>query len=102
MKSFIVFFPECLILCFSHHLGAHDSFFALSPGKVEKAIQYGTNADYKLNEFGGYDMGLNKFSLGNKTGYIDLLTPFVRITSFSLKNEEFRKEVILWSSERTE
>ena len=61
--------------------------------KIEEAIRYGANADYKMNEFGGYDMGLNKFSLGDKTGYLDLLTPFVRVSSLSLKMKKSKKKV---------
>jgi hypothetical protein len=85
MKSLVIFFSVCLILCGSNATRADDGFFDLSPAKIEEAIQYGKTADYKMNEFGGYDLGLNKFSLGDKTGYLDLLTPFVRIAGLSLK-----------------
>ena len=93
MKSLVLFFSACLILCVVQPLFAGDSFFELSPETIEEAIQYGASADYKINEFGGYDMGLNKFSLGNKTGYLDLLTPFVRVSSLSLKMKISRKKV---------
>jgi hypothetical protein len=93
MKSLALFFSASLILCVVQPLVADDSFFELSPEKIEEAIQYGANADYKINEFGGYDMGLNKFSLGNKTGYLDLLTPFVRVSSLSLKMKKSKKKV---------
>jgi len=92
MKSLILVFAVCLILCGGNVLGADDSFFELSPERMEEAIQYGTAADYKMNEFGGYDLGLNKFSLGDKTGYLDLLTPFVRVASLSLKMKSSGKQ----------
>jgi hypothetical protein len=85
MKSLVLFFAACLILCSSNAARADDGFFDLSPGKTEEAIQYGKTADYTMNEFGGYDLGINKFFLGDKTGYLDLLTPFVRIAGLSLK-----------------
>jgi hypothetical protein len=81
------------MLCGSHTAHADDGFFDLSPAKIEEAIQYGKTADYKTNEFGGYDLGLNKFSLGDKTGYLDLLTPFVRIAGLSLKMKNSGKEL---------
>ena len=93
MKSFVLFFAVCLILCGSNAARADDGFFDLSPDKIEEAIQYGKTADYKMNEFGGYDLGLNKFSLGDKTGYLDLLTPFVRIASLSLKMKNSGKQI---------
>jgi hypothetical protein len=93
MKSIVLFFAACLILCVSNALSADDSFFDLSPDKIEEAIQYGKTVDYKMNEFGGYDLGLNKFSLGDKTGYLDLLTPFVRVASLSLKMKGSGKKV---------
>jgi hypothetical protein len=85
MKNLVIFLAAFLILCGSNAARADDGFFDLSPDKIEEAIQYGKTADYKINEFGGYDLGLNKFSLGDKIGYIDLLTPFVRIAGLSLK-----------------
>ncbi len=93
MKSLVLFFAVCLILCGGSALGADDNFFELSPDKIEAAIQYGTTTDYQMNEFGGYDLGLNKFSLGDKTGYLDLLTPFVRIASLSLKTKGSGKQL---------
>jgi hypothetical protein len=93
MKSLVLFFAVCLILCNGSALGADDGFFDLSPKKIEEAIQYGKTADYRMNEFGGYDLGLNKFSLGDKTGYIDLLTPFVRIAGLSLKTKGSGKQL---------
>lgn len=93
MKSLVLFFAACLMLCGSNTARADDGFFDLSPAKIEEAIQYGKTADYKMNEFGGYDLGLNKFSLGDKTGYLDLLTPFVRIAGLSLKMKNSGKEL---------
>ena len=93
MKSLVLFFSVCLILCNGSALGVDNNFFDLSPQKIEEAIQYGTTAEYKMNEFGGYDLGLNKFSLGDKTGYLDLLTPFVRIASLSLKMKGSGKQL---------
>ena len=93
MKLLVVLFAVCLLLCGSNALGVDDSFFDLSPERIEAAIQYGTTAEYNMNEFGGYDLGLNKFSLGNKTGYVDLLTPFVRIASLSLKMKGAGKQL---------
>jgi hypothetical protein len=92
MKSLILFFAVCLMLCSGNVLCADNTFFDLSPEKIEEAIQYGKTADYKMNEFGGYDLGLNKFSLGDKTGHLDLLTPFVRIASLSLKMKSSGKQ----------
>jgi hypothetical protein len=93
MKSLVLFFAVCLILNTGGVLAADGSFFELSPAKIEEAVQYGTTADYKINEFGGYDLGLNKFSLGNKTGYLDLITPFVRIAGLSLKMKNAGKQL---------
>jgi hypothetical protein len=95
MKSLVLFFTACLMLCSSHTARADDGFFDLSPAKIEEAIQYGKTADYKMNEFGGYDLGLNKFSLGDKTGYLDLFTPFVRIAGLSLKIKNSGEELSL-------
>ena len=95
MKSLVLFFAVCLILCGINAARADDDFFNLSPDKIEEAIQYGKTADYKMNEFGGYDLGLNKFSLGDKTGYLDLLTPFMRIASLSLKMKNSGKQISL-------
>lgn len=85
MKSFLLLFVLSLIIYSGHVVAAEDDFFELSPQEMEEAIRYGKTADYKLNEFGGYDLGLNTFSLGDKTGYLDLITPFVRIAGLSLK-----------------
>ena len=93
MKTSIVCFAVFLILCGGSTLGADNSFFELSQAQIEEAIQYGKTADYKMNEFGGYDLGLNNFSLGNKTGYLDLLTPFVRIAGLSLKMKNSGKQL---------
>ena len=93
MKTSIVCFAVFLILCGSNVTRADDGFFDLSPAKIEEAIQYGKTADYKMNEFGGYDLGINKFSLGDKTGYLDFLTPFVRIAGLSLKMKNSGKEL---------
>jgi hypothetical protein len=93
MKSLVIFFAACLLLCCSNAAPADDGFFDLSPEKIKEAIQYGKTADYKMNEFGGYDLGLNTFPLGNKTGYLDLLTPFVRIAGLSLKMKNSGKEL---------
>jgi hypothetical protein len=93
MKSLVLFFAVCLILNTGGVLAADGSFFELSPAKIEEAVQYGTTADYKINEFGGYDLGLNKFSLGDKTGYLDLITPFVRIAGLSLKMKNAGKQL---------
>ena len=95
MKSSLLFFAACLMLCVGNTAPADDGFFDLSPAKIEEAIQYGKTVDYKTNEFGGYDLGLNKFSLGNKTGYLDLLTPFARIAGLSLKMKNSGKELSL-------
>jgi hypothetical protein len=93
MKTSIVCFAAFLILCGSNAARADDGFFDLSPDKTKEAIQYGKTADYEMNEFGGYDLGLNKFSLGDKTGYLDLLTPFARISGLSLKMQNSGKEL---------
>ena len=93
MKTLVIFFAACLILCGSNAARADDTFFELSQAKIEEAIQYGKTADYKMNEFGGYDLGINKFSLGDKTGYLDFLTPFVRIAGLSLKMKNSGKEL---------
>jgi hypothetical protein len=93
MKTSIICFAVFLIMCGGSTLSADNSFFELSQAKIEEAIQYGKTADYKMNEFGGYDLGLNKFSLGDKTGYLDLLTPFVRIAGLSLKMKNLGKEL---------
>jgi hypothetical protein len=93
VKFLVLFFAVFLILCNGNVLSADNNFFVLSPEKIEEAIQYGKTADYKMNEFGGYDLGLNKFSLGDKTGYLDLLTPFVRIASLSLKTKSSGKQL---------
>lgn len=93
MKFLVLFFAACLFLNTSSVLGADKNFFELSPQKIEEAIQYGKTADYKMNEFGGYDLGLNKFSLGDKTGYFDLITPFVRIAGLALKKKNSGKQL---------
>jgi len=93
MKSSLLFFAACLTLCVCNTARADGGFFDLSPAQIEEAIQYGKTADYKMNEFGGYDLGLNKFSLEDKTGYLDLLTPFVRIAGLSLKMKNSGKEL---------
>lgn len=93
MKALVIFFAACLILCGSDTLGADGSLFELSPTKIEEAIQYGTTTDYNMNEFGGYDLVINKFSLGDKTGYLDLITPFVRIAGLSLKMKNSGKQL---------
>ena len=95
MKSLVILFTACLMLCGGNAACANDGFFNLSPAKIEEAIQYGKTVDYKTNEFGGYDLGLNKFSLGDKTGYLDLLTPYVRIAGLSLKMKNSGKELSL-------
>ena len=46
-----------------------------------------------MNAFGGYDLGLNKFSLGDKIGYLDLITPFVRIAGLALKMNNAGKQL---------
>ena len=81
------------MLCGSNAVCADDTFVELSRARIEEAIQYGKTANYKMNEFGGYDLGINKFSLGDKTGYLDLLTPFVRIASLSLKMKNSGKQL---------
>ena len=93
MRTLKLFLAVCLILTAGNVLGADDSFVELSPLKMEEAIQYGTTAKYKMNEFGGYDLGLNKFSLGDKTGYMDLLTPFARVAALSLKMKNSAEKV---------
>ena len=95
MRILELFLAVCLILLSSHVLVADDSFLELSPAMIEEAIQYGATTKYKMNEFGGYDLGLNKFSLGDKTGYMDLLTPFARVASLSLKMKNSGKKVSL-------
>ena len=93
MKFLVLFFAACLLLHTSSVLSADKNFFELSPQNIEEAIQYGSTADYKMNEFGGYDLGLNKFSLGDKTGYLDLITPFVRIAGLALKMKNAGKQL---------
>ena len=90
----------CLVLYSGSAPGAEDSFFEPSRNRIEAAVRYGRTADYKLNEFGGYDLGLNKFSLGDKTGYIDLLTPFARIAGSSLKMKDSGKSLSLEEAQK--
>ena len=59
MKTLTICFAVFLILCGSNAVRANNIFFDLSPDEIEEAIQYGKTADYKMNEFGGYDLGLN-------------------------------------------
>ena len=82
-----------LILYGSVTFSAEENPFKLSQGKIQEAIQYGMTADFDINDFGGYDIGLNKFSLGEKTGYFDLLTPYCRIASLSLKKKKSGKQL---------
>ena len=93
MRSLLFLFGLCLLLVSGNVLGGEENFFELSPQKIDEAIQYGKTADYEMNDFGGYDFGLNKFSLGQKTGYLDLLTPFVRIAGRSLKMKKSGKSL---------
>lgn len=88
MKLFKLFVGLCLLGCSGNVIGAADDLFNLSEKEIEEAIQYGKNADYELNDFGGYDLGLNKYSLGDETGYLDIVTPFARIAAISLKMEK--------------
>lgn len=83
----------CLFAGSGNVIGAEGDFIDLSSQEIEEAIQYGKSADYELNEFGGYDLGLNKYSLGDKTGYLDFITPFVRIAGLSLKAKRSGKSL---------
>lgn len=93
MKRQTVFTVIGLILCCHITLGAEINHFMLSSEKIKEAIQYGINTDSKTNEFGGYDLGLNKFSLGDKIGYVDILTPFMGIAVRSRKMKDSGKEL---------
>jgi hypothetical protein len=93
VKSFMPLLGLCLLVYSSNILADEVDIFKLSPKEIEEAIQYGKTADYDLNEFGGYDLGLNKFSLGDKIGYLDLVTPFVRIAGLSLKMKRSGKSL---------
>jgi hypothetical protein len=85
MKTFILMLGLYLFVGSDNVLGYEEDFLNLSEQEIEEAVQYGKSADYELNDFGGYDLGLNKYSLGDETGYLDLVTPFVRIAGLSLK-----------------
>jgi len=85
MKVFELLAVLCLFVFSGNVIGAENNFFDLSTQEIKEAIQYGRNADYELNDFGGYDLGLNTYSLGDDTGYLDIVTPFVRIAGMSLK-----------------
>ena len=37
--------------------------------------------ELKFNEFGDYDIGLNRFNFGEGIGYAVILTPFVAIAT---------------------
>ena len=61
--------------------------FQLSDKEIQKAIEHGLTTEYTYNAFGGIDTGLNTFMLGENAGYLDLLTPYVRVVHLSMKNK---------------
>jgi len=72
--------------------------FTLPPDIIKHAVEFGKHAEYELDEFGSLDFGINKFSLGKKTGYVKIITPFVQLASMSKyyakKNEVYSPEEI--------
>ncbi len=55
--------------------------FVPSEEVVRKAIKFGETSDYSIDDFGNYDLGLNKFDLNNGAGYLQVRTPFVEIAT---------------------
>ena len=55
--------------------------FPLTPDQIREAIRLGRTSDLKFNEFGDYDIGLNRFNFGEGIGYAVILTPFVEIAT---------------------
>jgi hypothetical protein len=74
-------------------LAAGDGFIKLPPEKIIEAIQYGKIVEHRMNAFGGYDLEINKYYLKDNKNYFDLLTPFARIASSSLKMKRSGKEL---------
>ncbi len=90
-----------IILCFSLFLWsskyvdsqvrAYDPF-RLSSQRIQEAIVYGTTSSYEIDEFGSYDIGLNKFHLGDGIGYVEIATPFVAIATMARKLRNLRED----------
>ncbi len=53
--------------------------FSLPPDIVTHAVAYGERARYRNDEFGSPDFGINRFSLGQETGYVTVKTPFLQV-----------------------
>ena len=100
MKHGVLLFSAALMLLVGSTFAADESFFELSQEKIKEAVEYGMTTDYAINEFGGYDIEFNKFSLGDKIGYFDILTPYRRIVGASLKMKQAGKKLSFEEAKR--
>jgi hypothetical protein len=95
MKKLVIILCSGLFILSSNYVAsqvkAYDPFRA-SPQRVKEAIAYGTTSTYKIDEFGSYDIGLNKFDLGDGIGYVEISTPFVAIATMARKLRNLRED----------
>ena len=58
----------------------YNRFFP-SEEVIKKAIKFGETADCSIDDFGNYDLGINKFDLANGGCYLQVRTPFVEVAT---------------------
>ena len=68
--------------------------FQLTPSQIKKAMELGKNSELRFNEFGDYDIGLNRFEFKQGIGYVVIFTPFVEIATVAklktISQEDFK------------
>ncbi len=94
MKRLTIILSILLSLSYTQAHGQTQKYdpFELSSQRVQDAITFGKNADYRIDAFGNYDLGLNKFALNGGIGYVVIPTPFVEIATMARKLKNLQED----------
>lgn len=94
MKRLTIVLTIILSLGYGQAYGQTQKYnpFELSPQRVQDAIVFGKNTDYRIDDFGNYDLGINKFDLNGAIGYVVIPTPFVEIATMARKLKNLQED----------